>query len=327
MKEHPSIKNGVGLGHQAASSVVLPNLRSLSYALPCSHVQRDIFALLAFLGLCASFWVPLLELVAIALGNERFSFVLVIPILTFHLLFLNRKTIVTSRMWSPLIGLLVMASGAVCYWYAEGQDWTQDRLTIDILTFVVMFWGLFLVAFGRESFRDNVFALAMLLFMIPLPSILLDTVVVFLQRNSADTVDVMFSALGIQALRDGFTFELSNFVILIEEECSGIRSFFALIITSLLAGHWFLSSWWTRAALVAVVVPLTIIKNGSRIVGLSLLANTVDPVFIMDSALHRYGGIPLFGISFAMLICITWLLRKLEQRCERDPPNAFFAQA
>lgn len=48
----------------------------------------------------------------------------------------------------------------------------------------------------------------------------------------------------------------STLIHFIEEECSGIRSaFFALIITSLLASHWFLVSWWTKAALVAVVVP------------------------------------------------------------------------
>ncbi len=308
------------------NSTVLPDHGLLNYTLPYGHVQRNVLALLVFLGVCASSWSPLLELVAIALGNEHFSYVLVIPILTIYLLFSNRATILTSRRWSPFIGLLVMASGAICYWLADEKDWAQDQLTVNILAFVVMCWGLFLLTFGNESFRDNMFAMAMLLFMIPLPPVLLNTVIAFLQRNSADTVDVLFSALGIQALRDGFIFELSDFVILAEEECSGIRSFFALIITSLIAGHWFLTSWWVRAALVAVVVPLAIMKNAFRIIGLALLANYVDPAFLMDSVLHRYGGIPLFGLSITVLFCIAWLLHKFERQFDSDPHDTFRAQ-
>jgi exosortase/archaeosortase family protein len=65
---------------------------------------------------------------------------------------------------------------------------------------------------------------------------------------------------------------------------------------------------------VAVVVPLAIVKNAFRIVGLALLANYVDPTFITNSALHRSGGIPLFLVSLILLLSLTWLLRKLEKR-------------
>jgi exosortase/archaeosortase family protein len=66
--------------------------------------------------------------------------------------------------------------------------------------------------------------------------------------------------------------------------------------------------------LVAVVVPLAIVKNAFRIVGLSLLANYVDPTFITNSALHRSGGIPLFLLSLVMLLSLAWMLRRVEKR-------------
>jgi exosortase/archaeosortase family protein len=65
---------------------------------------------------------------------------------------------------------------------------------------------------------------------------------------------------------------------------------------------------------VAVVVPLAIVKNAFRIVGLSLLANYVDPTFITDSALHRSGGIPLFLASLVVLLSLAWLLRRFEKK-------------
>ena len=320
-------KFGVCVAHQAASAVVRSEYGLLRYAWPWHQGHRNLLAILLFIGVCIWLGEPLVKLLALASQNEHFSHLLIVPILTFYLLYSNRATILTSRKWSPLVGLLIMASGAGCYWLAEGQDEAQDRLTVEILAFIVMCWGLFLFSFGDESFRKNLFALAMLLFMVPLPTALMDTVSVLLQRSSADTVEVLFSTLGIHAIREGFTFELSNIIILIEEECSGIRSFFALVIISLVAGHWFLTSWWARIALVAIVVPLAIIKNAFRIVGLTLLANDVDPAFLLDSVLHRHGGIPLFLLSFVVLIVITWLLRKVERCFKYDPHDGLRTRA
>jgi exosortase len=142
----------------------------------------------------------------------------------------------------------------------------------------------------------------------------LEAIVGFLQRSSAEATAVLFSVLGIPVFRQEFVFSLSNFTIHVAEECSGIRSALALLITSIVAGHFFLRSNGAKLGLVAVVVPLAIVKNAFRIVGLALLANYVDPTFITNSALHRSGGIPLFLVSLILLLSLTWLLRKLEKR-------------
>ena len=132
--------------------------------------------------------------------------------------------------------------------------------------------------------------------------------------------------LGIPYYRDGFIFGLPHLTIHIAEECSGIRSTLSLVITSLVAGHFFLRSWWGRSVLTMIVVPLAIIKNAFRIVGLSLLANYVDPSFITDSALHRYGGIPLFVVSLAILLSLAWLVRSMEKRTGYYLPDVMRAK-
>jgi len=307
-------KTGTGLEHEAASRRDSHGHRLLNPVLWLDDGLRKAMALLLFVGLCAWFWMPLVQLFTLALEKEHFSHMLLIPALTFYLLFLNRTTILDSRRGTPLLGLLIMLGGAFSYWLVDEPDWAEDRLSAVIMTFVVMCWGLFLLTFGAECFQFNLFALLMLLFMVPWPSFILDAIIDFLQRSSADAVEVLFSTLGISVLREGFIFTLSDFTILIAEECSGIRSFLSLVITSLVAGHWFLTSGWSKTALVVVVVPLAIIKNAFRIVGLALLANYVDPTFITDSALHRSGGIPLFLFSLVVLFSIVLILRRYERR-------------
>ena len=97
----------------------------------------------------------------------------------------------------------------------------------------------------------------------------------------------------------------------IAKECSGIRSSVALVITSLLAGHLFLRSSWKKAVLTLTTVPLLIVKNGIRIVTLSLLSIYVDPGFL-TGGLHRDGGILFFFLALALLTPVLWLLQKSE---------------
>jgi exosortase len=322
---HPN-RSGTGLDRQALS-VTRSGLGLLNHPWPWSPRQRNVLALIFFIGVCAWFFEPLVKLFALASENEQFSHVLLIPALVFYLLFLNRTTILTCPSWSPTLGTLVMAAGSVCYWLADGQDGTQDPLTAAVSAFVVTCWGLFLLSYGTRCFQENLFGLAMLLFLVPLPTVVLDPVIGFLQRGSAEAADVLFSVLGVPVFREGFVFSLSDFAIYVAEECSGIRSALALFITGLVAGHLFLRTTWGRLGVVSIVVPLAIVKNAVRIVGLALLANYVDPTFITDSPLHRNGGIPFFALSLAVIFSVVWLVRKLERRFRHDAHDSPSAQA
>ena len=100
----------------------------------------------------------------------------------------------------------------------------------------------------------------------------------------------------------------------VDEGCSAIRSALSLIITSIVAGHFFLRSVWAKFGIVVVMVPLAIIDNAFRIVGLSLLANYVDKSFIMDGRLHDVGGYSCSVYRSLFSLFFISLLRRFEQR-------------
>jgi exosortase/archaeosortase family protein len=81
---------------------------------------------------------------------------------------------------------------------------------------------------------------------------------------------------------------------------------------SLLIGHVVLGSAWKQAVLTLATLPLVIVKNGIRIVTLSLLSIYVDPSFLTGS-LHRQGGIVFFLIALVLLVPILWLLQTSER--------------
>jgi exosortase len=289
-------------------------IQALSQPLPFSMRTRNGLSLLLLLAAVAWFWQPLVSLFDLTQQQEHYSHIVLIPCLSLYLLYFDRKAIFASLEWSPWLGVLVIGIGAWGYWSTDAAISDPDRMSMTILALVVMCWGIFVCCFGVTLCRKVSFGLLFLLFMVPFPSFFLDAIVGFMQRSSTEATDVLFSVLGVPVFRQGFVFSLSNFTIHVAEECSGIRSALSLFITSLVVGHFFLRSVWTKVGLVAIVVPLAIVKNAFRIVGLSLLANYVDPTFITDSALHRYGGIPLFGLSLVVLFSLTWLLWRIEKR-------------
>jgi len=289
-------------------------VRLLSKPLPFSVQRRNLLSLLLFVATVAWFWQPLVSLFSLTQQKEHYSHIVLIPWLSMYVLYLDRKAIFASREWSPWLGSMLIGLGALGYWRADPATFAADQLSVMILALVVMCWGIFVSCFGITPCRKVSFGLLFLLFMIPLPTFLLDAIIGFLQRSSAEATDILFSLLGVPVFRQGFLFSLSNFTVHVAEECSGIRSALSLFITSLVAGHFFLRSAWGKMGLVAVVVPLAIVKNAFRIVGLSLLANYVDPTFITNSALHRSGGIPLFLLSLVVLLTLAWLLRRFEKK-------------
>lgn len=304
----------VGVCGQTVEPASPIGLRLFNEPLPFSVTHRNILFVLLFLTTSAWFWQPLVELVSLAQRQEHYSHILLIPWVSLYVLYVDRTAISESKDWSPWLGTLFLGGGALSYAETDPVAWAPDHLSVTMLAFVVMCWGMFLFCFGLKCWLKSSFGLLFLLFIIPLPAVVLNEIIGFLQRSSAEATAFLFSILGTPVFRQGFLFSLSNFTIHVAEQCSGIRSALSLVLTSLLAGHFFLRSFWGKTGIVAIVIPLAIMKNAFRIVGLTLLANYVDPTYITNSILHRAGGIPLFLVSLIVLFSFVWLLRRLEKK-------------
>jgi exosortase len=180
---------------------------------------------------------------------------------------------------------------------------------------VLLIWiGGFLLFFGARSLQKARSAFLYLIFLIPVPSFAMDGMIEFLQQGSAEAANILFKLIGIPFLRDGVTFHFSELSIEITEQCSGIRSSMALIITAVLGGHIFLRTYRRRTFLMLSALPLAVIKNGIRITVLSLLATYVDKSYLANSLIHNTGGIFFLLPSLLILFIILKFLKRSEQK-------------
>ena len=260
------------------------------------------------------FWKALHELVVFSLSQESSSHILLIPLVSAYLLYSERSRIFRLVQPSPYAGSAVVLAAVAIYVFAV--SWLAARkpdefLSAAALAIVAMWLGGFLLFYGSSAWRRASFSLLFLLLMVPLPPPLLERSIFLLQQGSTEIAYLLFKAVGVPVLRQGFVLAVPGVAIEVAKECSGIRSSVALFITCLLAAHLFLRTKWRMLIFVLLVFPLAIVKNGIRITTLTLLSVYVDPGFL-TGRLHHEGGFVFFFLALAILAPVLIILQKSE---------------
>ena len=267
------------------------------------------FTLLALGMVCE----PLKNLMNSAARGEYYSHIVLIPLVSIYLFFQNRKDIFskTEPIYPLALAVLAFGAGLYSFGYTQGSNLNQNDYA-SLLTFsAIVFWaGGFVLFYGIRGFQKASFPILFLVFMIPIPSLILDKIIYALQVWSTEASEILFTLTGVPFQRSGFVFQLPGISIEVAEECSGIRSSLALFITSILAGHFFLDRLWKKVVLALFVFPVTVFKNGIRIITLSLLGAYVDKRWLTDSFLHHSGGFVFFIPALGLLGLALWALRK-----------------
>jgi len=269
--------------------------------------------LCACLMIAAIAWNSLRAWVELAQYSEQSSSFWIIPLISISLLYERRLTVFANTRFLPS-GLVLAAMGAAIFaasFSLHNHFSRADANILAILGVVVSLAGAFLACYGKDAWREARFPLGFLLFAVPIPQIILVPLVRWLQFGSAAVVSLLFTLLHVQYVRDGLSFYLSSLNIEIAPECSGIRSSFALLVLVVLLSHLALHSTWRRLILILTAVPLVLVKNGIRIVTLSLLTIYVNPT-VISGPLHRSGGFLFFGVVLAIEGLLCWLLQRSE---------------
>jgi exosortase len=216
-----------------------------------------------------------------------------------------------------IAGIALLLVGVLLYLFGRGVGAglnQNDFTAIVALSVVVFIDGGFILSYGLPAFKAALFPLLFLVFMIPIPGALMEGFIYFLQVGSTEFTHLLFMATGVPFSREGFIFHLPGMSIEVAKECSGIRSSLALLITAILAGHLFLETGVKKVILAVAILPITMFKNGIRILILTLMGAYWDPQWLTQSSLHRDGGIVFFILALVLMAPILYFLRKSEQQ-------------
>ena len=274
-------------------------------------------------ALSVLYWKPLYGILQLALRDDTYSYILLVPFLFAGLLYAERHQSQPETGMPVWVSAISFAPGVLPAYFASRCNSCSTTTTLSTysLSFVLLLIAGFLLILGPAKARASFFSLSFLAFAIPVPDFLLGKIIYWLQAGSAAVAAVLFDLSGAPVLRDGFVFRLPRISIEVAQECSGIRSSVALLILALLVAHFSFRPFWKKLAFVVAGLCMMLIKNGIRIAALTLLANYVNPNFLYGS-LHHQGGIVFFLVGLALLVPVFWFLRRGEMPPAREPVAA-----
>lgn len=206
---------------------------------------------------------------------------------------------------APVLGWPLLVASLL--FYILGRS--QDILIFEIGSLIPMIAGLILVFFGRATLLRLWFPLFFMLFMIPLPGILVDAVTQPMKMGVSWAAEHLLYALGYPIARTGVILVIGQYQLLVADACAGLHSLFTLEALGLLYLNLVRHDSFARNVTLAIlIVPISFCANVIRVIVLTLITYHFG-----DEAgqgfLHGFAGMVLFISALILIIGVDSMLR------------------
>jgi exosortase len=236
--------------------------------------------------------------------DENYSHGFLVPLVTGGLIWAQRRRLPDLAAGPNWAGLAVMIFGLLILLVGQaGHEFFLSRVSL-----IPVLWGVVLLAWGWQVARSLAFAFAYLVFMIPLPYVLYDSVAFPLRLVAASIAGWMIRLWGTPVLVEGNTLHLPNTALNVVDACSGIRSLISLAAVGVILAYLFLPNRWLKVLLVAMVPPVAVLTNALRVAVAGLLAESHGQ-WVLEGAMHDLTGWLVFMAGFLILCSIAFLMR------------------
>lgn len=206
-----------------------------------------------------------------------------------------------SAVLIVLAGMVLLVAGTL------GAELFTTRLSG-----LIVITGLLGFILGYNYIRTLALPLAFLLFMVPLPALVLNAIAFPLQLLASQMAVGILQGIGVPALREGNVVSLPNITLEVVEACSGLRSLVSLGALSVLLAALTLRGTVPRLVLIASSLPIAVITNSVRVSGTGVLAYRFGAQ-LAEGFLHSFSGWVVFVIAFVLLGAEGSALRLLDK--------------
>src|ERR1019366_8475425 len=229
-----------------------------------------------------------------------------ILIVVIYLIWQQRDHLIadTAIMAKPVLGSLILLFGLLLYVLGR----SQDIFIFDIGSQIPVLIGILLITRSVPALKALWFPLFFIVFMIPLPGILVDAVTGPLKHHVSELAEAILYQAGYPIARSGVTLTIGQYQLLVADACSGLHSMFSLSAMGLLYLYLMRhTSWLRNGVIIASLLPIAFLANVVRVIILVLVTYHFG-----DEAgqgfIHGFAGIMLFIISLLFLFALDGVL-------------------
>jgi exosortase len=243
--------------------------------------------------------------------ESYYSHGIIVPFISGFIVWQNWKSLVKIRLLPSKLGLLalvpVLSLAILASW--------ASAYSISGMTFPLVVASLSLALLGRDFTREIAFPIGYLYFMCVLPSFLLTAISFRIQILSTAGGALLLKLMGFNAIREGTIITLPHIDVLVGSPCSGFRLLISLFAVSVLFAYLADASKWSKALIIALTIPLSILLNCVRIALIAIVGE-----FRGEQAMHVFhdwSGYIVLAIAFLIFFLLSRLLGCREFRFTR----------
>ena len=167
-----------------------------------------------------------------------------------------------------------------------------------------------LAVWGAAVWRTLMFPLGFLLFLVPIPAVILDGIAFPLQLFAATFAGVVLDLVGIPALIDGITIQLPQTVLQVAVACAGLRFLITTATMGVVIAYWGQRTLLRRVVVALLAVPIAILANASRVAATGILAYAFGPA-AAEGFFHSFSGSIVFWAGIVVLLGASALVRRI----------------
>ena len=195
--------------------------------------------------------------------------------------------------------------------YVVGRS--QDILFFEVGSVVWLLLGLGLLTRGTVAVKTQWFALFFMLFMVPLPSQVVDLVTMPMKMAVSYVAEIVLYGFGYPIGRSGVILQIGQYMLLVADACAGLHTLLTLEALGLLYLNLVRrDSLFRNVGLAILIVPISFVANVIRVMVLSLITYHFG-----DEAgqgfLHGFAGMVLFLSALLLIIAFDTLLQNVER--------------
>jgi exosortase len=238
-------------------------------------------------------------------ADSYYSHGFLVPLVSAYLIWRKRKRLKELLPARPCkSGLALLVGGLILHLIS-----TLLKINFgSYFSLLIVLAGLALYLFGKRITRELIFPLTFLIFMIPLPSVIIIAVSFKMKVLAAQTASWTVNLIGIPTTRDGSTIYLPESFLLVGDPCSGLRSLISLLALGTVFTQFISGGLIRKITLFLSSIPIALISNVLRIISLLLVTH----IYGERAALgffHDLSGILVFIFAFIGLIIIMRFLK------------------
>ena len=267
------------------------------------------------LGLLVLYFPMYKEMAHTLWPHEEFAHGPLVLAVVLWLLWMGRSKLADAgQRKNAVSGAILLSIGL--FLYIVGHS--QDIYLFETGSQIPVLLGILLLMYGAGIAKEFWFPILFLVFLIPLPGVLIDTLTGPLKQQISALVESILYMFGYPIARSGVTLSIGQYQLLVADACSGLNSMFSLSALGLFYAYLVRRPGLVHnTILLGSILPIAFFANLMRVILLVLITYYFGDDVGQGFA-HKAAGVVLFMAALISFVVLDGTIQLARTRLARQ---------